>query len=80
MFVLFPDESKLNLRDSDCIRRVRKGTVPGQGIGSIYKIDGIIDRFTYRDVLKDVMLPYAEEERTFHLDNNPKHTSKVVKE
>lgn len=107
--VLFSDESKFNLKDSDGIRRVRrpngqrlnpkycKGTVKhgggnimvwgcfsGQGIGPIHKIDGIMDRFMYRDILKDVMLPYAEEEMplkwTFQQDNDPKHTSKVVKE
>ena len=31
----------------------------------IYMIDGIMDRFMYRDVLKDVMLPYAEEDKPF---------------
>lgn len=107
--VLFSDESKFNLKDSDGIRRVRrpngqrlkpkycKGTVKhgggnimvwgcfsGQGIGPIHKIDGTMDRFMYRDILKDVMLPYAEEEMplkwTFQQDNDPKYTSKVVKE
>ena len=31
----------------------------GQGIGSIFKINGIMDRFMYRDILQNVMLPYA---------------------
>lgn len=60
------------------------GCFSGQGIGPIHKIDGIMDRFMYRDILKDVILPYAEEEMplkwTFQQDNDPKHTSKVVKE
>lgn len=59
------------------------GCFSGQGIGPIHKIDGIMDRFMYRDILKDVILPYAEEmplKWTFQQDNDPKHTSKVVKE
>ena len=34
----------------------------GQGIGPIHMIDGIMDRFMYSDIFKDIMLPYAEEE------------------
>lgn len=106
--VLFSDESKYNLKNSDGIRRVRRpkgerlnpkyckatvkhgggnilvwGCFSGQGIGPIHKIDGIMDRFMYRDILKDVMLPYADEEMPlqwrFQQDNDPKHTSKVCK-
>ena len=59
----------------DCLSR--------QGIGPIYKIDGIMDRFMYRDISKDLMLSYAEEEVplkwTFLQDNDPKPTSKVAK-
>ena len=106
MTVLFSDESKLNLKHSDGISRVRrpieqrlnskycKGTVKhggsnivirhcfsGQGIEPIHKIVEIMNRFRYRDILKDVMLPYALEERplkwTFQQDNDLKYTSKM---
>ena len=36
----------------------------GQGIWPIHKINGIMDSFMYCDILKDLMLPYAEEEMT----------------
>lgn len=60
------------------------GCFSGHGIGPIHKINGIMDRFVYKDILKDVMLTHAEENMplkwTFQQDNDPKHTSKVVKE
>ena len=38
----------------------------------------------YKNILKDVMLPYAEWnmpiKRVFQQDNIPKHTAKVVKQ
>ena len=43
-----------------------------------------MDKFQYRDILKNVMLPYAEWEMplrfVFQHDNDPKHKSKVVSE
>lgn len=43
-----------------------KGTLSmealSKGIGPIHKINGIMDRFMFRDILKDVMFPYAGEE------------------
>ena len=67
-----------------CKAWIARGYFSAQGIGPIYKTDGIMDHFMYRDILKDVMLPYAEEERplkwTSQQDNDPKHKSKVVKE
>lgn len=47
------------------------GCFSEQWIGAIHTIDGIMNRFMYRGILKDVM---------FQQDNNPKHMSKVVKE
>lgn len=43
-----------------------------------------MDRFMYRDILRDVMLPYVEEKMPlrfkFQQDNDPKHSSKVLKQ
>lgn len=107
--VLFSDESKFNLKDSDGMRRVRRpknkrldpkycqgtikygggnimvwGCVSGQGIGPIHHINGIMDRFQYKNILRDVMLPHAEWNMPlmwrFQHDNDPKHTSKHVRD
>ena len=60
------------------------GCFSWQGVGPIYQIDGIMDRFVYKNLLKTTMLPYAEENMpllwTFQQDNDPKHSSKLVKE
>lgn len=105
--VLFSDESKFNLINSDGMKRVRRpknmrlnprycrGTVKhgggsimvwgcfsGHGIGPLHRINGIMDRFMYKDILENVMLPYAEWNMplswSFQHDNDPKHTSKHV--
>lgn len=59
------------------------GCFSGQGIGPIHKIDGIMDRFQYKDIMEQVMLPYAEDEMPlrwiFQHDNDPKHTANNVK-
>ena len=31
-----------------------------RGTGPIHKINGIMDRFVYKDIMEDVMLPHAE--------------------
>lgn len=106
--VLFSDESKFNLVDSDGMCRVRRpinkrldpkyyktsvkhgggsvmvwGCFSGYGVGPLHEINGIMDRFGYRDILENVMYPYADEEMPlrwiFQHDNDPKHTAKVVK-
>ena len=100
--VLFSDESKFNLKDSDGMKRVRRppnkrldprycqGTVKhgggnvmvwgcfsGSGTGPLHKIEGIMDRFMYKDILEQVMLPHAEWNMPlswiFQHDNDPKH-------
>ena len=54
------------------------------GTGPIHKINGVMDCFVYKDIMEDVMLPHAEWEMPlkwiFQQDNDPKHTSKVVKQ
>lgn len=55
------------------------------GVGPLRPINGIMDRFLYKDILEETMLPYAHEcfgenNFIFQQDNDPKHTAKVVKE
>jgi len=51
------------------------------GVGPFHRIDGIMDRFVYKDILETVMLPYAEDDMPllwkFQQD---KHASRVVKD
>lgn len=60
------------------------GCFSAYGIGPIHRIEGTMDRFMYRNILQDVMLPYAEWEMplkfTYQHDNDPKHTAKIVKQ
>lgn len=60
------------------------GCFSGHGIGPIHRINGIMDRFVYKDILENIMLPHAEEEMPlkwrYQQDNDPKHTAKCVKE
>lgn len=107
--VLFSDETKINLFQSDGSRFVHRpsgkrldpkyvsktikhggGSVmlwscfSSYGMGPIYQIEGIMDRFKYREILENIMLPYAEWEMplrfVFQQDNDPKHKSKIVSE
>lgn len=58
------------------------GCFSGNGIGPIHKIDGIMDRFGYRDIMANVMLPFFRTHMPrgslFQQDNDPKHSSKLV--
>lgn len=59
------------------------GCFSSSGTGPLVKIDGIMDRFVYRDILENHMLPFAEWEMPlswiFQQDNDPKHASRLVK-
>ncbi|CAK9834280.1 Transposable element Tcb2 transposase [Anthophora retusa] len=54
------------------------------GPGPICRINGIMDRFQYKDILKNTMLPFARNNMSddfiFQNDNDPKHTARVVKQ
>lgn len=106
--VIFSDESKFNLMNSDGMNYVRrprgerlnpKYTVPtvkhgggsvmvwgcfsGLGMGPLFRIQGNMDRFMYKDILQENLIPYSDEimplSHYFQHDNDPKHTSKFVK-
>ena len=53
------------------------------GGGPIYRIKGIMDKYVYRDILKEKVVPHTDNNMpllwTFQLDNDPKRTSKHVK-
>lgn len=54
------------------------------GMCPLYKICGKMDRFVYRNILENVMWPYAEWEMPlkfiYQHDNDPQHTAKIVKQ
>lgn len=60
------------------------GCMSAGGTGRLHFIEGIMDRFMYKGILSSQMLPSAKTliggKYIFQHDNDPKHTSKVVKE
>ena len=54
------------------------------GVGTLHRIDGIMDRYVYLDILKTVGIPSALALRgsdfIWQQDNDPKHTANIVKE
>jgi len=58
------------------------GCFSGQGVGSLYQINGIMNGPMYREILKNHMAPVLRRlgsDFIFQQDNDPKHTSKVAK-
>lgn len=60
------------------------GSFSYYGFGPIYKIDAIMDQHVYLKILRDITLPFAEENMPLRWvlmqDNDPKHTSKRTKQ
>ena len=60
------------------------GCFSGYGMGTLHVIEGTMDRFMYLDILKKVMIPFADDNLPltwiFQQDNDPKHKSKVLQE
>lgn len=60
------------------------GCFSRDGVGPLHRINGIMDRFVYADILGNQMLPHAKDKMKrgwiFQQDNDPKHSSKHVKE
>jgi len=60
------------------------GCMSAAGTGRLRFIEGIMDRFLYKEILTSEMLPSAQtligRNYIFQRDNDPKHTSKIVKE
>lgn len=60
------------------------GAFSSHGVGPLVEIDGKMDRFAYENILREHMLPFARRTMPrkfiFQHDNDPKHTSKVVKD
>ena len=58
------------------------GCFSSSGIGLIYLITDTMTANIYNTILKEIILPYAEDNMPlwiFQQDNNPKHTASITK-
>jgi hypothetical protein len=61
------------------------GCFAAHGVGNLYLVDGILERYQYQYILENEMLPSADllfgrEDWYFQQDNDPKHTANVIKQ
>jgi hypothetical protein len=60
------------------------GCFSGRGMGPLHHVEGIMDRYKYKEILETKMLPHATgclgKNYLFQQDNDPKHKSKLVAE
>ncbi|CAD6199297.1 unnamed protein product [Caenorhabditis auriculariae] len=58
------------------------GAFSGSGIGPLHRVNGIMDKHVYKDILQNQMLPHLRATgrgSVYQQDNDPKHTSLFVK-
>ncbi|CAD6197692.1 unnamed protein product [Caenorhabditis auriculariae] len=58
------------------------GAFSGSGIGPLHRVNGIMDKHVYKDILQNQMLPHLRamgRGSVYQQDNDPKHTSLFVK-
>eukprot|EP01133_Synstelium_polycarpum_P027186 gene27186-32745_t len=89
MYVRRPINARFNPRYTKATVKFGSGNVmvwgcfSWFGAGPLYKVEGNLDQFQYRDVMEQIMLPFANEsllnEWIFQHDNDPKHTARTVK-